>query len=469
MDILKEYRVIPLEEKEHTLKIAVPSSYNPQDIEEIRFRSGKDIELVLLSDEEFAKELQEKLSEEEIHIEGDEESTGESLDLLLAQDDSPAVSLVNNVLIKASTVGASDIHLEPYEDGAVVRLRMDGVLHELLKVPLSTYQNVVARIKVMANLNVAEKRVPQDGRIRVRIGKKDLDIRVSVVPTVFGERVVLRLLDKSGSLLGLEQLGLSPDDVEKVKRLAKKPYGIVLVTGPTGAGKSTTLYAMLLYVKNPKKNIITIEDPVEYQIRGISQIQVNPKVGLTFASGLRSVLRQDPDIIMVGEIRDAETADIAVHAALTGHLVLSTLHTNDAPSAVTRLADMGIEPFLIASALEGVIAQRLVRRICENCKESYNPSEEELKELGIESYEGVFYRGKGCDACLGTGYRGRVGIFEVLELDEELKTLITKTQDANEIKKLAKDKGYRTMLEDGIEKLKEGVTTSDELISAIKS
>ncbi|EDP74518.1 type II secretion system ATPase GspE [Hydrogenivirga sp. 128-5-R1-1] len=469
MNILKEYRLIPLEEQNGTLKLLVPKSFSEEEVEEIRFRTGKDVELVVLPDEEFAKELQERLSAEDIHIEGEEEETKEGLDLLQAQDDSPAVSLVNQVLIKASTVGASDVHFEPYEDEAVVRLRMDGVLHDVLKIPSSTYQNVVSRIKVMSNLNVAEKRVPQDGRIRVKIGSKDLDIRVSVVPTVFGERVVLRLLDKTGALLTLQQLGLSKEDREKVERLAKKPYGIVLVTGPTGAGKSTTLYAMLLYVKDPKKNIITIEDPVEYQIKGISQIQVNPKVGLTFASGLRSVLRQDPDIIMVGEIRDAETADIAVHAALTGHLVLSTLHTNDAPSAITRLSDMEIEPFLIASSLEGVIAQRLVRRICQHCKEPYKPDDEELKELGVEGYEGEFYRGRGCDQCLGTGYRGRIGVYEVLELDEDLKALITRTQDSNEIKKVAREKGYKTMLEDGIEKVKKGITTSSELLSVIRS
>ncbi len=469
MNILKEYRLIPLEEQDGLLKLLVPASYKEEDIEEIRFITGKDVELVIVSDEEFTKELQERLSVEEIHIEDGEEEQSEGLDLLLAHDDSPAVSLVNSVLIKASAVGASDIHFEPYEDEAVVRLRMDGLLHDILKIPSSSYQNVVSRIKVMSNLNVAEKRIPQDGRIRVRIGKKDLDIRVSVVPTVFGERVVLRLLDKSGSLLTLEQLGLLEEEEKRIKRLAEKPYGIVLVTGPTGAGKSTTLYAMLIHVKDPKKNIITIEDPVEYQIKGISQIQINPKVGLTFATGLRSVLRQDPDIIMVGEIRDAETADIAVHAALTGHLVLSTLHTNDAPSAITRLADMGIEPFLIASSLEGVVAQRLVRRICKECKEAYTPSEEELRELGIKEFNAKFYKGKGCDSCLGTGYKGRIGIFEVLELDEELKSLITRTQDSNEIRKLALRKGYKTMLEDGIEKLKRGITTSSELISAVKA
>jgi len=469
MNILKDYRLIPLEESDGVLKLLVPASYRENDVEEIRFLTGRDVELVVVPDEEFAKELQERLSAEEIRIEGEEEEKSEGQDLLHAQDDSPAVSLVNSVLIKASTVGASDIHLEPYENEAVVRLRMDGILHDVLRIPASTYQNVVSRIKVMSNLNVAERRIPQDGRIRVRIGSKDLDVRVSVVPTVFGERVVLRLLDKTGSLLTLDQLGLVPEDVERVKRLCRRPYGVVLVTGPTGAGKTTTLYAMLLYVRNPKKNIITIEDPVEYQIKGISQIQVNPKVGLTFATGLRSVLRQDPDIIMVGEIRDSETADIAVHAALTGHLVLSTLHTNDAPSAVTRLSDMGIEPFLIASSLEGVIAQRLVRRICEECKVAYKPTREELRELGLEGYEGSFYRGKGCEVCLGTGYRGRVGIFEVLELDEDLKSLITRTQDANEIRRAASDKGFRTMLEDGIEKVLQGITTSGELISVVRS
>ncbi len=470
MNILRDYRLIPEEEGEDYIRLLVPENFNHEDVEEIRFLTGKDVRLKVVPEEEFVKELQRRLSEEKIEVEGEEVSAEEGVDLLLAQDDSPVVSLVNSLLIKASTVNASDIHFEPYEDEAVVRIRMDGVLHDITKVPMSTYQNVVSRIKVMANLNVAERRVPQDGRIRVRIGNRDLDIRVSVVPTVFGERVVLRLLDRTGAMLTLEEIGLSEEDKEKVRRLAKKPYGIVLVTGPTGAGKTTTLYAMILYVKDPKKNIITIEDPVEYQIKGVSQIQVNPKVGLTFATGLRSVLRQDPDIIMVGEIRDTETADIAVHAALTGHLVLSTLHTNDAPSAVTRLADMGIEPFLIASSLEGVIAQRLVRKVCPGCREPYEPSREELRELGLSGdFKGVFYRGTGCEECLGTGYRGRIGIFEVLELDDDLKKLITQTQDANDIRKLAKEKGFRTMLEDGIEKVKRGITTSSEVLSVIKS
>ncbi len=468
MDILKEYRLIPLREDENTLELLVPENFQPEKVEEIRFIKGKDVKLSVISEEEFAKALQEKLSEESIDIENPEEVYEDvSEDLLLRSDDSPVVQLVNSLLIRASTVGASDIHFEPYEEETLVRFRLDGMLHEVMKINPTTYRSVVSRIKVISNLNVAEKRVPQDGRIRVKIGKKDLDIRVSVVPTVFGERVVMRLLDKSGALLSLEELGLSPSNERKLKRLAEKPYGIVLITGPTGAGKSTTLYAMLLHIKSPTKNIITIEDPVEYQIKGVSQIQVNPKVGLTFAAGLRSILRQDPDVIMVGEIRDSETADIAVHAALTGHLLLSTLHTNDAVSAVPRLLDMGVEPFLVASSIEGVVAQRLVRKVCPHCREGYEPSEEEIKELGLE--EGfTFYRGRGCDMCLGTGYKGRTAIFEVLEFDEELKQFITQNQDANGIRELAIKKGYEDMLRDGIRKIREGITTSEEVLRVVK-
>ncbi len=467
MDILKDYRLIPVREEKDFIELLVPEGFAPEKVEEIRFLKGKDVKLLILSEEEFAKELQERLSEQSVDIESSEEGEEEvSSDLLLHSDESPIVQLVNNVLIKASTVGASDIHFEPYEEEAVVRLRLDGMLHEIMKINPSTYRSVVSRIKVISNLNVAERRVPQDGRIRVRIGRKDLDIRVSVVPTVFGERVVLRLLDKSGALLSLGELGLSAENEERLRRLAEKPYGIVLITGPTGAGKSTTLYAMLLHVKSPTKNIITIEDPVEYQIRGVSQIQVNPKVGLTFASGLRSILRQDPDVIMVGEIRDSETADIAVHAALTGHLLLSTLHTNDAVSAVPRLLDMGVEPFLVASSIEGVVAQRLVRKICPNCKEEYQPSEEEIKELGLE-YSFPFYVGRGCDMCLGTGYKGRTAIFEVLEFDEELKQFITQTQDAGRIREVALKKGYREMIQDGVEKIRKGITTSEEVLRVV--
>ena len=467
MDILKTYRLVPVEEGEDYIKLLVPRGYDPLVIEEIRFLTGKSVEALEVDEEEFSKELQNRLAQEEVYLEELKEEEDSKRDILLEEEKSPAVSFVNSTLIKATTLSASDIHIEPYEDGSLVRLRLDGVLHDDVSLPLSLHESVVSRIKVLANLNVAERRVPQDGKIRVRIGKRDLDIRVSIVPTTFGERVVLRLLDKSGTMLTLQELGLSEEDLEKVKRLAQKPYGIVLATGPTGAGKSTTLYAMILHIKSPHKNIITIEDPPEYQVKGVSQIQVNPKVGLTFASGLRAVLRQDPDVIMVGEIRDGETAQIAVHAALTGHLVLSTLHPNDAPSAITRLSDLGIEPFLIASSLEGVLAQRLVRKVCEYCKEPYKPTKEELHQLGLDG-DYTFYRGKGCEMCMGTGYRGRMGIYEVLELDEELKQLILKTQDANDIRKKAKEKGFRSIYEDGLEKVIMGITTPEELIRAVK-
>ncbi len=467
MDIIKTYRLIPIEEGESYIKLLVPKGYDVFSVEEIRFITGKSVEVLEVEEEEFSQELQKRLAQEEVLIETQVEEDKEQRDILLEEEKSPAVSFVNATLIKATTLSASDIHIEPYEDVSFVRFRLDGILHDYMSIPLSLHESVISRIKVLANLDVAERRVPQDGKIRVRIGKRDLDIRVSIVPTTFGERAVLRLLDRSGSMLTLEELGLSLQDLEKVKRLAQKPYGIVLATGPTGAGKSTTLYAMILYVKSPEKNIITIEDPPEYQVKGVSQIQVNPKVGLTFASGLRAILRQDPDIIMVGEIRDSETAQIAVHAALTGHLVLSTLHTNDAPSAITRLSDLGIEPFLIASSLEGVIAQRLVRKVCEHCKEPYKPTKEELSQLGLDGNY-TFYRGRGCDMCMGTGYRGRTGIYEVLELSDDLKQLIIKTQDANEIRKRAKELGFRTMYEDGLEKVIKGITTPEELIRAVK-
>jgi general secretion pathway protein E len=469
MNILKDYKFIVESEDENIIVLLVPENYNFLSVEEIRFKTGKNVILKRLATDKFSKLLQEKLSQEEIVLETQTEEVKTVSDILSTEEDSPIVNLVNSILIKANTLGASDVHFEPYEDECLVRFRLDGVLHEYLKMPPNTYSSVISRIKVMANLNIAEKRVPQDGRIGVKIGPKDLDIRVSVVPTIFGERVVLRLLDKSGFLLTLDDLGFDEEDLKRYKRLIQKPYGIVLVTGPTGAGKSTTLYASLLFIKNPRKNIITIEDPVEYQIKGINQIQVNPKVGLTFASGLRSILRQDPDIIMVGEIRDSETADIAVHAALTGHLVLSTLHTNDAVSSVARLVDMGIEPFLIANSLEGVVAQRLVRKICNNCKRPYKSSQIEILELKLDpSKDYTFYKGEGCDQCMNTGYKGRIGIYEVLEFDEELKSLIVKTQDSTEILKEAVKKGFKTMFEDGVRKVLEGITTPQEILTVIK-
>ena len=448
------------------------TEHTPEEVlEEVRFLLQRPVRFCKISPEEFSERLGRLLSEgSEVSLseEGGEGERQRTLDLLHQYSEAPVVNLINLALIRASRAGASDIHFDPGEKEALIRLRLDGVLHEYRRFPMQLYPQVVARIKVMANLNVAEKLVPQDGRMRIRIGERELDIRVSVLPTIFGERVVLRLLEQSNRLLTLGELGLSEEDYRKLERLARKPYGLVLATGPTGAGKSTTLYAMLLLVRElyPYKNIITIEDPVEYQINGIGQVQVNPKVGLTFATGLRSILRQDPDVILVGEIRDTETAEIAVHAALTGHLVLSTLHTNDAPTAITRLVDMGIEPYLIASSLEGVIAQRLVRRICPHCREPYPPAPEELKALGLpENSEVEFYRGRGCEECLGTGYRGRIGIFEVLELDEKLKNLILTTPNATEIRNEALKRNFKTLRQDALEKVLAGLTTSSELLA----
>lgn len=470
MNILKDYKFIVDHEDDNRIVLIVPRNYNFLFVEEIRFLTGKNVIVKKIEDDEFTKLLSQKLSQEDIVIESPlEEAVATSFDILSLQEDSPIVNLVNSVLIKANTLNASDIHFEPYEDNAIVRFRMDGMLHDYLNIPSQTYQSVVSRIKVMSNLNIAEKRIPQDGRIAIRIGAKDIDIRVSIIPTIYGERVVFRLLDKSGFSLTLEDLGFSQENLSVLKKILKKPYGIVLVTGPTGAGKSTTLYASLHFIKDPRKNIITVEDPVEYQIKGISQIQVNPKVGLTFATGLRSILRQDPDIIMVGEIRDTETADIAIHAALTGHLVLSTLHTNDSISAIPRLVDMGIEPFLVANSIEGIVAQRLVRKICPHCKTPYKPTDIEMEELSLDKEsEYVFYKGQGCEHCLGSGYRGRIGIFEVFEVDQYVKNMIAKGTLTSEILSYLKTKGFRTMYEDGIDKVIKGITTPSEVLAVIK-
>lgn len=468
MDILKEYRIIPLEETQKTLKLLCPKNIDVSVIEEIRFLSGKEVIPQLIEPDEFSQIFQKKISEEEIQIEDISEELYSSQDILFDNESAPAVSFVNSIIIKAVTLDASDIHFEPYENKVQVRLRLDGVLQNYNIIPFSLYESIVSRVKVLSNLDVAEKRMPQDGKIRIKVASKDIDIRVSIVPTTYGERVVLRLLPKAGKVLSLEELGLIDDDLAKVKRLAKKPYGIILSTGPTGSGKTTTLYSILMKIRSPKRNIITIEDPPEYQIEGVSQIQVNPKVGLTFAQGLRAILRQDPDVIMIGEIRDSETAQIAVQSALTGHLVLTTLHTNDAPAAIARLADLGVEPFLLSSSLEGIIAQRLVRRICPKCKISYEPSQEELSELGIQN-KYTFYRGTGCEECMNTGYRGRIGIFEVLEIDENLKRTIIKTQDANVLKEEAKKRGFTVMFEDALKKVIQGITTAEEILIAIKA
>jgi len=389
----------------------------------------------------------------------------ETRDLLESPDEAPVIRFVHAVLFRAIRERSSDIHFEPYEKELVVRNRVDGILYPMICAPRKWHAPAVSRVKVMAGLDIAERRLPQDGRIKIRLGGREIDIRVSTVPTSFGERAVLRLLDRGNILFGLADMGLDPADLVTFERFLSRSSGILLVTGPTGSGKTTTLYAALRHLDSGTKNIITIEDPVEYQFQGIGQIQVNPKIHLTFANGLRSILRQDPDIIMVGEIRDAETAEIAIQASLTGHLVLSTLHTNDSASAVTRLVDMGIEPFLVASSLSGVVAQRLVRRLCPDCKTPYFPTAVDARSVGLPSPPRTpFHRPGGCGKCLQTGYLGRVALFEILPADETIRSMILTRADADGIRALAVSRGMRTILAAGAEKVVAGVTSVEEVL-----
>ena len=390
----------------------------------------------------------------------------EPQDLLDATDEAPIIRLVNSLLFQAVKQRASDIHCEPFERGMVVRYRVDGVLYPVLTPPKRLQSSIIARLKIMAGLNIAEKRLPQDGRFGIRTAGRDVDLRVSVLPTAHGERVVLRLLEKENRLLNLADIGLPPDHLDVMQQLIRLSHGIILVTGPTGSGKTTTLYAALSQINAPDKNIITIEDPVEYQIQGIGQMQVNPKIQLSFASGLRSILRQDPDVIMIGEIRDKETAEIAIHASLTGHLVFSTLHTNDAAGAVTRLVDMGIEPFLISSSVIAIVAQRLIRLICPACRETYEPSTDELTKLGLTRGDltAPFARGRGCANCAQTGYRGRSGIYELMLVDDTVRHLIIDKSDSATIKEAAVLKGMRTLKGEGAARVVQGLTTTEEVV-----
>ncbi|MFO7708551.1 MAG: type II secretion system ATPase GspE [Desulfobacterales bacterium] len=391
----------------------------------------------------------------------------ETADLLDDTSDAPVIKLVNHIISQSIKARASDIHFEPYQNSFTVRYRVDGILYDLLTPPKWIQPALISRVKVMSKMNIAEKRLPQDGRFDVRVGDQDIDVRVSTIPTSFGERLVLRLLNKSGSLLELQDLGLSPERRELLQKLAASPNGIILVTGPTGSGKTTTLYAILQSINKPGINIITIEDPVEYQMKGISQIQVNPKIDLTFARGLRSIVRQDPDVILIGEIRDKETADIAVQSALTGHLVFSTLHTNDSPSAITRLVDIGVEPFLISSSVLAVFAQRLVRVLCQECKQPTSPQTVYLQSIGVRPEQfanASIFKAVGCEKCFQTGYRGRIGIFEIMMMSENLRGLILQTFDSNRIKAVALQEKMMTLRQDGIQKVLEGTTTLEEVL-----
>ncbi len=402
-------------------------------------------------------------------IEGGDGDLDESIvDLLESDDEAPVIKLVNTLLSRAVKEKASDIHIEPYEKEMVVRFRIDGILYDIYKPPKKLQNAITSRIKVMGNLNIAEKRLPQDGRIPLRIGGKDIDVRLNSVPTAFGERLVMRLQDRSNVILSLEQLGFSEHSMKHLEDLIHRTYGIVLVTGPTGSGKSTTLYACLTRLNSIESNIITVEDPVEQRIPGIGQIQVNSKIGLTFASGLRAILRQDPDIIMIGEIRDLETAEIAINSSLTGHLVLSTIHTNDAAGAFPRMTDIGCEPFLIATSLLGVISQRLVRVLCPHCKQPHTPSEADAANLDIPleaAKKGRIHKAVGCEKCNYKGYLGRTLIQELLIVSEEIRTLVMQRKDSGTIKKKAIEQGMRTFRDHGVEKVLNGITTIEEVLS----
>jgi general secretion pathway protein E len=391
-----------------------------------------------------------------------------SIDLLDTDEEAPIVKLLNSLLQQAIKEKASDIHVEAYKDDLAVRMRLDGILYTVLKPPKRLHPQIVSRIKIMGGLDIAEKRLPQDGRISLKTAGREIDVRVSTIPTTFGERVVMRLLDKSRNLIGLGQIGMSEEVLKSLHGVLELSNGIVLVTGPTGSGKTTTLYSALAEINTEQKNVITVEDPVEYQIKGIGQMQVNPNIGLTFADGLRAILRQDPDVIMVGEIRDNETASIAVQSSLTGHLVFSTLHTNDSASAITRLVDIGIEPFLISSSLEAVLAQRLVRVLCSECREETKLTSAQLESLGLPKGKhrlgAKIYKPVGCPACMNSGYKGRTGIYEFLEIDDNIRSLIIKGADSNQIMSHAKNAGVKNLRDDGFEKVLSGITSIDEVL-----
>ncbi len=490
----EKFLVLPFDKKGPVLKLAMA---NPSDIqirERIRFTTGfkvqpyvalpfrireKLIEVYGKAEEEFFSRLKSELEKEKVASETEGFETVSITSQVVSLDDlkslasqAPIVKLVNALILEAIQKGASDIHIEPFEKELRIRYRVDGVLRVVAKYSPEIKDAVVARIKVLSGLDIAEKRLPQDGRMKATFKGRQIDFRVSTVPTIYGEKVVLRILDKGALKLDLSELGLEEREYNLLLKAIHSPYGMVLVTGPTGSGKTTTLYSSLLTVNKPEVNIMTVEDPVEYNLYGINQVQVNPEIGLTFARALRAFLRQDPDIIMVGEIRDTETAEIGVEAALTGHLVLSTLHTNDAPSTVTRLVDMGIEPFLVSSSVILVIAQRLARQICPYCKEPYKYPPEVLKEVGFTDEEIAHlqtYKGKGCEKCDYTGYKGRVALYEVMEVVPEIKDAIVKGKNADEIRKLAKKHGMRTLREIGRIKIAKGITTPEEVLRVTRS
>jgi len=474
--IARRAHFVPVGEEDGQLEVWHTREVNPQILDDFRMGAQSPLHLIEVVESRFLDALQRSYDSvaestdqiiEDLSLDELATELAEKSDLLESEDDAPVIQLVNSIIVQALRNRASDIHIEPFEDDIIVRFRVDGVLHNILHPPKPVQAPLMSRIKVMSNLNIAEKRLPQDGSMRVNVAQKEVDVRVSVLPTAHGERIVLRLLNKDTHLTSLLQLGLGRDQESWVRERLNRTHGIILVTGPTGSGKSTTLYAALNSINTSDKNIITIEDPIEYSLKGVGQIQVNPKIDLTFASGLRSILRQDPDVIMVGEIRDQETAEIAIQASLTGHLVFSTLHTNDSVGAIARLVDMGVEPFLVGASLEGVIAQRLVRRLCDHCKEPYEPPQSMLdSELVGRGWmqEPHFHRPKGCSHCMGTGYLGRTAIFEMLTVTDPIRDLMTRGNATDhELREVAAEEGMVGLRESGWIKAAEGETSIEEI------
>jgi len=462
--------------KGDTLVVAVSDPFNESTVDDLKVLTGLNIRTIVSTSmrlQDAINRVYERNTANMVEkIEGDFDESYDlegPIDILEAtEDDAPVIKFVNSLIFRAVKEKASDIHIEPFERELVVRFRIDGVLYDIIRQPKRAHAAISSRIKVMGTLDIAEKRLPQDGRIKIKIAGKDIDIRLSTVPTHWGERIVMRILEQSNTILALEQLGFSSESREVIDRLIMRKYGIILVTGPTGSGKSTTLSACLSKLNSPERNILTVEDPIEYQIPGINQVQVNAKIDLTFARALRAFLRQNPDIIMVGETRDKETAEIAINASLTGHLVFSTLHTNDAAGATPRLIDMGVEPFLVASSLLGVIAQRLIRKVCTKCRIPHTPTEFEMTELGMTALPpgSLIFKAVGCPSCAQSGYSGRTVIHELLIIDDKIRSLIIKNSDGNSIKRAAVEGGMKTLREDGVKKVLTGTTTIDELMRA---
>lgn len=481
-NIAKQYQVVPVKAVNDELYIAMSDPLNFYAIEEVRKAVRKKVvpmvatassverAIQVLYGNEGASKAIEEMRREAAASERDSGTSTAFVSNMLGEDSAnsaPTIRLVNSIIERAITEEASDIHLEPHETEYIVRMRIDGMMRDVLAVPKELQSSVIARLKIMSGLDISERRVPQDGRFNVRIKNKDIDLRVSTLPTIYGEKIVARLLEKSGGKISKESIGLTGPDLEKFEDMIHCRSGVVLIVGPTGSGKSTTMYTMIDELNTPEVNLVTLEDPVEYNIDRVNQVQINEKIGMTFAGGLRAILRQDPDIIAVGEIRDGETADIAMRAAITGHVVLSTIHTNDAVGTVERLEDIGVEPYLIASALRGIISQRLVRRICPYCKQAYDPTEEELRSLGVEPEDGLkFYKGTGCQHCFNTGYRGRIAVFEMLPVNRKVRELIYARAGRTNIEKALKspDSGFVSLRENAIRLVKEGITTGAEVL-----